>query len=180
MWYNRSVSNNKSSSRFSLCDNRGKRKEKNMKNVFRNSLKLALIVAIVVTFMVPTVAVQAQVLVVSSSSYEEYTPQEEKELEKFYWRVLFSQMHIAPAYYNKHEKDALILEDEAQISAMIILDEMLAFPAGEPGDVSAINRQRDWAEFYWRIASGKTSRYELRKQLKIVRDDAMRYGIPLW
>jgi len=151
-----------------------------MKNVFRNSLKLALIVAIVVTFMVPTVAVQAQVLVVSSSSYEEYTPQEEKELEKFYWRVLFSQMHIAPAYYNKHEKDALILEDEAQISAMIILDEMLAFPAGEPGDVSAINRQRDWAEFYWRIASGKTSRYELRKQLKIVRDDAMRYGIPLW
>ena len=146
-----------------------------MKFFFRNSLALALVVAIIVT-VVPTTSWAAQATA-SVSSYEEFTPSEEKAMEDFYWEVIFSQIHVDSKYYRG--VDGLRWKDEVQISAEIILDEMLCFPGGDP-DQSTLERQRHWGNFFWRIASGNFSTKELRRNLHRVRRKARQNGIPLW
>ncbi len=148
-----------------------------MKSFSRKLLALVMAVAIVAMVLLPTTSWAAQTSSVSSQ-YEEFTPRKEKEIEKFYWEIILSKIHIDSKYYRK--VDGFRWRDEVQLSAEIILDEMLCFPGGDPNDPNTLEWQRHWGNFFWRIASGHFSNRELRWNLHRVRQKARRNRVPLW
>ena len=141
--------------------------------------KLTLIATVVILATMMTTSCWATTPTISNSTYEEFTPQVEKQMETWYWEVIFSQIHTDPAYYQK--KDGFKMRDEVRIAAEIIQDEMLGFPASSiPGDVNAINWQRHWADFYSRIARGEFTNKEMRHHWRRIRRQVKKYGGKLW
>lgn len=155
------------------------------KKIFRNSLTLALVVAIVVTILMPTTSWAQTIELAESpnsvySVYPELTPEMQKYIEDFYWEIILGRVHINPKYYEKKSVDSFNLRDEVQIVAQIILEEMEPYPAGEPGDTSALQWQRHWDDFFWNIASGNFSNKKLLHHLRRVRRKARRYKVKFW
>ena len=149
-----------------------------MKKAIKKLSIWVLMVAMIATIM-PATTGWAQTRHSSiTSPYEAFTPSAEKRMENAYWEVIFSLMHVDPQYYKWD--DGFIVKDEVRIVAWIILDKMLGYPGGEPGDDRARDWQRHWGNFFWRIASGQFSNRELQYHLRRTRRRAQRYGIPLW
>ena len=155
------------------------------KKIFRNSLTLALVVAIVVTILMPTTS-WAQTIELAESpnsvynEYPELTPEMQKYMEDFYWEIILGRVHINPKYYEEGTDDRFILRDEVQTVAQIILEDFEPYPAGKTGDTSALQWQRHWGNFFSRIASGNFSKKELRHHLRRVRRKAKRNKVKFW
>ena len=144
---------------------------------FSRMLVLVLMVSIISTIVPETV--WAQTKLQTTSSYEEFTPRKQREMEEFYWEILLGRTHVAKKFLQGI--DGFILRDEVSIEASIILEEMEPYPGGEPGDTNALQFQRHWGNFFSRIAEGRFSNSELRRNLRRVRRKARKYWhVPLW